>query len=120
VAEHTALLAFDVFPTDALKAGAAGGAEAAQDAVADGDAIDVGAGVRHGPDELVSDRESRFDPDATVVDVQVRPADPRRLDAHDRVVAGEQLWLGSHIDADLAGRLEGDGSHARSLRGRHD
>src|SRR4029077_17617337 len=67
----------------------------------------------HGPDVLVADREARLDRDPAVVDVQVRPADARRLDADDRV--GRRLDLGIRLlgEGDLAGRLEGHGVHGR-------
>ena len=50
-----------------------------------------------------------------MVDVQVRAADAGGLDAHDRVVALEQLRLRPILDPDLAGRLECHGLHRRTL-----
>ncbi len=65
----------------------------------------------HRADVLVPDREAGLDLDAAVVDVQVRAAHAGRLDAHDRVAGVEQLGLGTVLDADDAGGLEGDGAH---------
>ena len=98
---------------------AAGGAVGAEDAVADRDPAHVVAGGDHLADELVADHEARLDLHPAVVDVEVRAADPARLDADERVVGREQLGLGDLVDLDLARRLEGDRSHTlEPMRGR--
>jgi hypothetical protein len=89
----------------------AGGHEAADDAIALGH---LGRPVARGDDtahELVPDREARLDGVAAVVDVQVRAADPRGLDPHDRVVGLLELGLGNVVDTNLADALEGHGLH---------
>ena len=50
---------------------------------------------------------------AAVVDVEVRAAHARGLDADDRVVALDQLGLGPLLDRHLAGRLECHSLHRR-------
>ena len=76
--------------------------EAAEHAVADRDPLDIVAGCQHGADELVADREARLDRHPPVEDVQIRPADPARLDPHHRVVGGDDLGVGLLLDPDLA------------------
>ena len=79
---------------------------------------DLVAGGDHLADVLVADDEPGLDLHPPVVDVEVRAADPARLDPDDRVVGREQLGLGLLVDPDLAGRLEGDRSHrAERMRG---
>ena len=85
-----------------------------EDAVADADPRHALAGREDRADELVADGEAGLDPDAAMVDVEIRAADPGRLDLHDRVVAGLGLGLGAVLDADIAGGLEGDGTHGAS------
>jgi hypothetical protein len=48
-----------------------------------------------------------------VEDVQVAAADAGGLDADDRVAGVLQLGVRALVDADLAGRLEGDRTHHR-------
>ena len=83
-------------------AGRAGGVEAAEHAVADGDPLDVVAGLEHRADELVADREARLDRHPAVVDVEVGAADPARLDPDQRLVGGADLGIGLLLDPDLA------------------
>src|SRR5205823_1643361 len=93
------------------EARAAGRVEGAEDTVALRDAGDRVANRLDRPDELVADREAGLDLHAAVVDVQVRAADPGRLDADDRVVGRGQLGVGALLDRDAARLLEGDGAH---------
>ena len=110
VAEDPAVLALLVVAAQAVEARAAGGVEAAEHAVADAHARDVVAGREHRADELVADREARLDLDPAVVDVQVRAADPARLDrARSRRPRLCSSGSGRSSTADLVGRLEGDG-----------
>ena len=111
VAEDPALVALVEVAAAAEEAVAAGRAVAAQHAVALGHVGHAVARRDDGPDELVPEREARLDHDPAVVDVQIGAADAGRLDAHDGVVALEQLRLGALLDPDLAGRLEGHGLH---------
>ena len=108
VPEGPPLAAAVVVAAQAGGAGGAGGVEAAEHAVADGDPLDVVASRQHGPDELVPDREARLDRHPPVVDVEVRPADPARLDPHHRVVGGTELRIGLLLDPNLARGLKGD------------
>ena len=108
---HTAV----IVAADARGARAAGGVKAAEHALADLGALELGADLKNGADELVPDREPLLDRDAAVVDVQVRAADPARGDLHDHVVGMLQLRLGHVLDRDLSGRLERDGAHEGSL-----
>src|SRR6202035_1467321 len=85
--------------------------KATEDAVAGLDARYVRPGVEHRADKLVADRESGLDLHAPVVDVEVRAADARRLDPDDRVAGVLECRLGPIVDPNLAGGLEGDGSH---------
>ena len=62
-------------------------------------------------DELVPEREARLDLHPPVVDVEVGAAHAGGLHAHNRVVALEQLGLGSVLHLNLAGRLESHGLH---------
>ena len=110
------LLAAVVVAAQAGGAGRAGGVEAAEHPVADGDPLDVVAGRQHRADELVADREARLDRDPAVVDVEVGAADPARLDPDQGLVGGADLGIGLLLDPDLAGRLEGDGAHRRANR----
>ena len=98
-------------PAPAEEAVPARALKAAEHAVADRDLAHVLAGIDHGADVLVPDREARLDLHAAVVDVQVRATHPRRLDLHDRVAWRRELGLGDVVDPDLAGGLEGDGAH---------
>ena len=100
------MLAAVVVAAQAGGAGGAGGVKAAEHAVADGDALDVGTGGEHRADELVADREARLDRHTAVVDVEVRAADPARLDAHHRVVGGDDLGIGLLLDPNLVRALE--------------
>jgi hypothetical protein len=109
------VIALVVGAAQAEEARAAGCVEAPEHTVADAHPRDVLPGGEDRADELVADREAGLDPDAAVVDMQVRPADAARLDLHDRVIAGLELGLGPILDADLAGGLEGDGSHGRCV-----
>ena len=86
------------------------------DAVADGDPLDVVAGRQHRADELVADREARLDRHPAVVDVEVRAADPARLDPDHRIVGGDDLGIGLLLDPNLLGRLKGDGAHSGANR----
>jgi hypothetical protein len=61
----------------------------------------------------VAEREAGLDHHAPVVDVEVRAADAGGLHPDDRVVPRRQLGLGTILDPDLSGRLEGDRLHAR-------
>ena len=90
---------------------AAGRLKATQNALPDRYAFDPVADGDDRPDVLVADREPRLDPHATVEDVQVRPADPARLDANYRVGRLDQLGLGDVADLDHARRLERDCAH---------
>ena len=76
---------------------------------------DLVAGGDHLADELMADHEPRLDLHTPVVDVEVRPADPARLDPDDRIVRRQQLGLGDIVELDLAGSLEGDRAHVQSL-----
>ena len=99
VAEDARLVALVVVAAAAEEAGAAGGAGSSRargrrrprSVTASPAAITVA-------DELVADHEAGLDLDAPVVDVQVRPADAGRLDAHDRVVGRAELGLGALLD----------------------
>ena len=113
VAEGAPPLAAVVVAPQAGRAGRAGGVEAAEHAVALGDALDVGSGGEHRADELVPDREAGLDRHPPVVDVQVGAADPARLDPNQRVVGRGDLRIGLLLDPDLTGGLEGDGAHRR-------
>ena len=73
--------------------------------------VHVIARGKHRADVLVPDREARFDLHAAVVDVQIRAAHARRLDAHDRIARVEQLGLGDILHPHLVRCLEGDGTH---------
>ena len=68
-------------------------------------------GGDHLADELVADHEARLDLDTPVVDVEIRAADPARLDADDGVVRREQLRLGDLVELNLAWGLKGDRAH---------
>jgi hypothetical protein len=59
----------------------------------------------------MADDEPRLDGDPPVIDVEVRAADPRRLDPHDRVVVGQGLRVGTLLEPDLARSLKGDRTH---------
>src|SRR5688500_10998245 len=111
MAEHARLVAFHVPAAHAEEAPSAGRVEAAEDAVALGDAGDLIACRQHRADELVADREARIDLDPAVVDVEVGPADAGRLDLDDRVVGRLQLGFRLVVDAHLMGRLERDRAH---------
>ncbi len=115
VAVDAGLVALVELLAPAEEALAAGGRVGAEHPIPDGDARHLVARGDHLADELVADHESGLDLHAAVVDVEVRAADPARLDADDRVVRGEQLGLGDFVHPDLAGRLEGHGAHAWSL-----
>ena len=115
VAEGAAPLAAVVVAAQAGDTGGAGGVEAAKHAVADGDALDVGAGGEHRADELVPDREAGLDRHPTVVDVEVGAADPARLDPHHRVVGSDKLRIGLLLDPNLARSLKRDSAHGRNL-----
>jgi len=88
---------------------------AAEHAIADGDPGDVVTRPDHRADEFVADREPGLDLHPAVVDVQIGAADPARLDPHDRVIAGQELGLGTVLDPDLARRPIGDRSHRGRL-----
>jgi hypothetical protein len=111
VAERARLLAAVEVARPAQAAGATGDLEAAEHAVADGDAVDRVAGGHHGADVLVADDEAGLDRDAPVEDVQVAAADAGRLDADDRVAGRLQLGVRALLDAHLAWLLEGHGVH---------
>ena len=111
VAEHAGLVALVEVAAQAEEAVAAGGVEAAEDAVADADPVDALSRGDHGAHELVADHEAGLDLHPAVVDVEVRAADAGGLDGDDRVVVGQKLGLGHVVDTDLAGSLEGDGLH---------
>jgi hypothetical protein len=64
----------------------------------------------------VADREARLDRHPPVVDVEVRAADPARLDPHQGVVGRDDLRIGLLLDPDLARCLEGDGAHRAANR----
>ena len=93
VAEHAALVALVEVAAAAEEALAAGRAVAAEHAVALGHLGHAVAGRDDRAHELVPEREAGLDRHAAVVDVQVRAADAGGLDAHDGVVALEQLGL---------------------------
>ena len=113
VAEDAALVALVEVAAAAEEAVAAGRAVAAEHAVALRHLGHAVARRDHRADELVAEREARLDLDAPVVDVQVRAAHAGGLDAHDRVVALDQLGLGPLLDPHLAGGLEGHRLHGR-------
>ena len=64
------------------------------------------------------DRDLWLDRHPTVEDVQVRAADPARLDSDERLVGGGDLGIGLLLDSDLTGSLESDGAHAPNRIGR--
>ena len=99
----------------AEEAFAAGRPVGAEHPVADRHPGHLVAGGDHLADELVADHEPGLDLHPPVVDVEVRAADPARLDPDDRVVRRQQLGLGDIVELDLAGGLEGDRAHAQSL-----
>jgi hypothetical protein len=111
VAEDAAVVALVEIAAAAEEAVAAGGAEAAEHAVALGHLRNAVARRHDGADELVSEREAGLDHDAPVVDVQVGTADAGCFDADDRVVALEQLGLGALLHLDLARGLKCHGLH---------
>ena len=94
---------------------AASRAIGAQNAIADRNAGHLVAGRDHLADELMPDHEARIDLNPPVVDVEVRAADPARLDANEGVVRSVQLRLVDLVDLDLTGGLEGDRTHTQSL-----
>ena len=112
VPEDPLVLAVVEEPAGAEEAFAAGGHERADDAIARRHALHAVARGDHGAHELVTDGETGLDRMAAVVDVQVRAAHARRLDAHDCVVGLLRLGLVLLLEADLSGHLEGDGAHA--------
>ncbi len=109
--EHPTVLAFHVVAPHAEEADSAGGVKAAKYPVADRDAGDPVTGRDHGADELVPDHEPGLDLHAPVVDVEIRAADPGRLDLDDGVVGGDRLRCRNVLDPHLLGRLEGDRAH---------
>jgi hypothetical protein len=111
VAEDPAALAAVVVAAQASGAGRAGGVKAAEHAVADRNALDVGAGGKHRADELVPDREAGLDRDLAMEDVEVGAADPARLHPNQRVIARRQLGSRLLVDLDLPGGMERDGAH---------
>ena len=109
--EDPCVVALVEFLASAEEALAAGRAIGAQNAIADRNAGHLVAGRDHLPDELMPDHEARLYLNPPVVDVEVRAADPARLDADEGVVRREQLGLADLVDLDLAGGLEGDRTH---------
>ena len=97
----------------AEEAVAAGGLKAAEDPVADGEALDAVAGGDDRADVLVADREALLDLHAAVVDVQVRAADAGGLDRGRSRPWGRSARARDAPRRDDAGGLEGDGSHRR-------
>ena len=109
--EDAALVALVEVAAATEEAAPAGRAVAAEHAVSDRHLGHAVGRRDHLADELVADREAGLDADAAVVDVEVRPADPGRLDADDRVGRTLELRLGLVVDPDLPGRLERDRAH---------
>ncbi len=114
VAEHPRAVALVVGAPQAEEARAAGGLEAAEHAIAHGDAGHVLTGGDDGADELVPDRKAGLDLHPPVVDVEIRATDAARLDADDGVIAGAQLGFGLLLDADELRALDRHGSHGAS------
>src|ERR1044072_3256437 len=111
MAEDAATLTAVVIAAHAGGACRAGGVEAAEHAIADGDPLDVLADREHRADELGPDREAGRDRNPAVEDVEVGAADPACLDPHHRLVGGAELGIGLLVDPDLTGGLEGDRTH---------
>jgi hypothetical protein len=111
VAEDPSPIALLIDAAQAEEAVAAGGVKAPQHAVARRDAGHLVARGEDRADELVPDRETRFDLDAPVIDVEVRSADARGRDLHDRVVARMKLGRRALLDRHPPRGLEGDRSH---------
>src|SRR6478609_7615743 len=99
-------------PTPATEPTApAGRLEAAEHAVPHRHALHIIACREHRADVLVADRKARLYLHAAVVDVQIRPTHPRRLDLYDRLAGICDLGLRDILNSHLAGRLESDGTH---------
>ena len=118
VAEGAAALTAMVVAAQAGAAGGAGNVEAAENPVANGHPLHIGPRGEHRADELVADRETGLDRHAPVVDVEVRAADPARLDPHHRLVRSADLRVRLLVDPNLSGSLKGDRSHGRNLSAR--
>jgi hypothetical protein len=115
VPEDTPVVALVEVAAAAEEAIAASRAVAAEDAVALLDPTHAVADGRDRADVLVADREARRDLNPAVVDMEVGAADAARLDADDRIAGLDDLGVGALLDRDLAGGLEGDGSHRPGL-----
>jgi len=111
VAERPAVLAAVVVAAQAGPAGGAGDVEAAKHAVTGSDPLHAGPDFKDGADELVTNREAGLDRHPPVVDVEVGPAYPARLDTHHRLVGGAELGVGLLFEPHLARRLKRDRAH---------
>ena len=89
--------------------------KATEHAVADGDTVDVGPRRQHRADELVPDREPGLDRHPPVVDVQIRPTDPTRLDRDHAVVSRNQLRLRLLLDPNFPRPLKRDNPHGPTV-----
>ena len=103
-------------PVRQAEQAAAGDVALGRDEVADGDVPDVGADLDDGARELVAERDRRLDapggPAVPEMDVEIRPADARRLHLDDDV-RRRRAWLRHllqrqpRLGRDLPQRLHG-------------
>jgi hypothetical protein len=117
VAEGLAVVAAVVVAAQARDAGRAGGVEAAEHALADGDPVDAGTGGEDRADELMPDRKAGLHGHPPMKDVQIRPADPARLDPHHRIVGSPNLRIGLLLDPNLPGSLKRNRAHRANRTG---
>ena len=113
MSEDAHLVALVERALQAVKARPAGAVKATQDAVTALHSRDGVARLDHRAHELVADREAGLDLHPPVVDVEIRAADAAGLDGHDRIVRGLERWIGALLHLNVAGSLEGDGSHSQ-------
>src|SRR5439155_7859008 len=110
------VLAQGGLPAPAEPAMAAHDVEGQHDPVAGGEPFDVGADRLHHPDRLVADRLAGGQRGLAAVEVEVRTADRRGGDAHDRVVSVLDHRVGDVADPDLLHAFVDDGLHPRTDR----
>jgi len=115
-AEDAALRAGGLHVVGTARARIVGEGKRRDHAIAHGQAGDRGAHLPDHAHELVPQAQAVGHPQrvAVVQEVQVGSADARLGDAHDGVRGGEDLGIGDVLDADVAGTMEGGGTHVAS------